>query len=236
MGKDALGQAVHDYFHKQVKGKLITRADEIDDDELPLDTLFRNESELIPIEKKAISLAKGRILDVGAGSGAHSVILKEKGFDVTALDISPLAVKTMEERGLKAICTDIYEFKPEQKYDTIYLFMNGIGICGDINDLPSLLTHLMSLLTDNGQLIFDTSDLRYLYEDENGELIEDIELNRYYGQFKFQMEYNGLKTDWFDWVYIDPTTLDSCCHHLGLKFEVIDEGENYHYLCRITKS
>jgi SAM-dependent methyltransferase len=230
MKTDPLGQAVWDFYNNDVKDKLITRADQLDDDELPIHHLFRSKEELNEIEDLALSKAKGSILDIGAGSGCHSIILQDKGFKVTAMDISPLAVKTMKARGLNAIEYDIFNYNEPASYDTIYLLMNGIGVCGYLENLESLLNHLKTLLKIGGSIIFDSSDLRYLYENEDGSISFDLNADRYYGQFEFQMEYHDHKSDWFDWVYIDPNTLQAISEKNGFEFQILMEADNYHYL------
>ena len=72
-----------------------------EEDEIPLTTLFRKYKAMPEIERKALDMATGKTLDVGAGSGCHSLVLQEKGIDVTAIDISPLSVQTMKADTLK---------------------------------------------------------------------------------------------------------------------------------------
>ena len=63
-----------------------------DEDEIPVETLFRDYDSMPPLEHHALDLVKGRTLDVGAGAGCHSLVLQERGIDVDAIDISPLSV------------------------------------------------------------------------------------------------------------------------------------------------
>jgi SAM-dependent methyltransferase len=97
------------------------------------------------IERKALDMATGKTLDVGAGSGCHSLVLQEKGIDVTAIDISPLSVETMKERGIKKVMEQDF-FTMQGKYDTILMLMNGIGIVGTLERLPKFFRQLDNIL------------------------------------------------------------------------------------------
>ena len=126
-----------------------------EEDEIPLTTLFRSYKSMQEIERKALDMAKGRVLDVGAGSGCHSLVLQEKGLDVTAIDISPLSVETMKERGVKNVLEQDF-FTLKGQYDTILMLMNGIGIVGTLERLPEFFKQLDKILAPGGQVLCDS--------------------------------------------------------------------------------
>ena len=117
---DAMGKAIADYYKGRRDGKLCVLSPMFDDDEIPLETLFRTFRYMPKLEQKALKMAKGKTLDVGAGSGCHSLWLQEKGIDVTAIDISPYSVETMKERGIANVIEQDF-FTIEEKYDTILM-------------------------------------------------------------------------------------------------------------------
>ena len=89
-------------------------------------------------------------------------------------------------------------------------------------------------MTDNGQLLIDSSDLIYLYENEDGSV--DIDLNgSYYGEVDFMMQYKNMKGEAFDWLYVDFETLSFHAEQNGFHAELVFEGEHYDYLARITR-
>ena len=227
---DIFGKALKDYFEGNYTEDIINNTNITEDDVLPLPYLFRNYSEMPPLEQKALDLAFGKVLDIGCCAGSHSLYLQEKGLDVTALDISKGAIEVCKKRGIhKAICSPINDFSGE-KFDTLLLMMNGIGICQYLDLLPKNLSHLVGLLNDNGQILLDSSDIRYVYP-------EDVldSLDYYYGEVDFQISYKNETGEPFPWVYIDFETLAKCCDSLNLKCEKIKEGEHYDYLAKISK-
>ena len=186
------------------------------------------------IERKALDIATGRTLDVGAGSGCHSLVLQEKGIDVTAIDISPLAVETMKDRGVQKVIEQDFFTLEGQQYDTILMLMNGIGIVGTLERLPEFFRHLDKILAPGGQVLCDSSDISYVFEDETG-MIEIPNEMVYYGEHSFQMQYKDTIGEPFDWLYIDADTLREQAAKSGYAVEVVAKGEHYDYLARITK-
>lgn len=231
---DPMGRAIADYHDTGKAGRLKVFSPMFEEDEIPLSTLFRSYEDMPKIEQMALDMAKGKTLDVGAGSGCHSLALQEKGIDVIAVDISPLSVETMKQRGVKNIlCQDFFTLSG-QKYDTILMLMNGIGIVGTLERMPEFIKQLDRILSPGGQLLCDSSDISYVFEDEDG-FIEYPEEEGYYGELSFRMQYKDCIGEPFPWLYIDADTLKSVAEDNGYDVEVIAEGEHYDYLARITK-
>jgi len=231
--KDPMGAAIEEYYRTGKAGKLRVLSSMFEEDEMPIKHLFRTENDMSPIERKSLNLAKGRILDVGAGSGCHALTLQEQGKEVKAIDISPLSVLVMQERGVKDVVHQNF-FSPQftGQFDTILMLMNGSGIIGRINNLVLFFDKLKQILSPNGFLLMDSSDLRYLFENEDGSY--DIDLNAgYYGEVDFRMKYRTVEGDSFDWLYIDPQTLEYYANESGFKSTIIMEGEHYDYLAKI---
>lgn len=231
---DPMGTAISEYFHTGKAKKLIVKSSYFDDDEIPVPHLFRTYEKMPPLERQAMDLAKGRTLDVGAGAGCHALYLQEKGIDVKAIDISQLSCNVMKERGIKSVeCIDFFDEKLEGEYDTILLLMNGTGIIGKVNRLNEFFITLKKRLAPGGSLLIDSSDLCYLYEDEEGfiELPED----EYYGEIDFTMKYKDVKGERFDWLYLDYETLEVAALTAGLQCEKVMDGKHYDYLAKITK-
>ena len=230
---DPMGRAIADYFKNKKASKLRVFSPMFEEDEIPLTTLFHSYESMPKIERTTLDLAKGRVLDVGAGAGCHSLILQERGMDVTAIDISPLSVETMKERGVKKVLEQDF-FTLEGQYDTILMLMNGIGIVGTLERLPKFFKQLDKILVPGGQVLCDSSDISYVFETKDGiiELPDDMS---YYGEHSFQMRYKDTIGEPFNWLYIDADTLREKAGRYGYAAEVIAEGEHYDYLARITK-
>lgn len=230
-----MGRAVAEYFAKGEKGKerIVVYSPMFDDDEMPVQTLFRQYNQMPALEQKALQLAKGKILDVGACAGCHSLVLQEMNKIVTAIDISPLCVETMVKRGVKDVrLIDFWEV--EEKFDSVLMLMNGIGIVGNMAKLPDFFRQLDKILTPDGCVYLDSSDLCYLYEDEEG-IIELPDDENYYGEISFQMQYKNIMGEKFPWLYIDAEKLQEEAIKHDFIVKIVKDGEHYDYLAEIRR-
>ncbi|RZK39928.1 MAG: class I SAM-dependent methyltransferase [Pedobacter sp.] len=226
---DIYGLALSDYYGGNENNILWLYNSYAEPEEMPVDIFFRSEDDMPELEHHALSACRGKILDVGAGAGSHSIALQKRGLDVTAIDISKIAVDIMRKRGVKnALEQDIFAL--EEKYDTLFFMMNGIGLTGTLAGFNAFLDQAERLLNPSGQLLFDSSDISYLYED-----LPKPE-NNYFGEVSYCYEYKQQKGKWFNWLYIDQQMLRSIATTKGWNCEIIfDDGEDQ-FLARLTKS
>lgn len=228
--KDPMGAAIADYFAKGRAAKLRVFSSQFDEDEIPAEQLFRTFDEMPILEQKALELAQGKILDCGAGSGCHALALQDMGKDVEAIDISPLSVDVMQKRGLRqAYQINLFDENYLKKFDTILMLMNGSGIIGKLENMGTFFAKMKQLLNPGGCIYMDSSDLRYLFEDEDGSFLVDLAAG-YYGEIDFRMQYKQVKGEPFDWLYVDFQTLAYYASENGFKAELVMEGEHYDYL------
>ena len=230
---DPMGRAIADYQLTGTADRLRVFSPMFEEDEIPLATLFRTYEEMPETERKALDMTRGKTLDVGAGSGCHSLVLQGRGVDVTAIDISPLSVETMRQRGVKKVVEQDF-FTIGGKYDTILMLMNGIGIVGTLERMPEFFHHLDKILATGGQVLCDSSDISYVFEDENG-LIDYPDTGHYYGELSYRMQYKDTIGEPFDWLYIDAETLRKEAEENGYAVEVVAVGEHFDYTALITK-
>ncbi|MEY8759214.1 class I SAM-dependent methyltransferase [Chryseobacterium tongliaoense] len=232
--KDLMGKAIWDYYNNLDPEDLQTETSISELDELPVDYLFRDFEEMNAIERKALALSRGKVLDIGAGAGSHSVYLQnERNLEVTALDISPKSVEVCKLRGIKnAVCEDILEFSG-QTFDNILLLMNGTGIFGSLSKIDTYLQKLYSLLNDNGQILIDSTDILYMFDrDEDGGVY--IPAEGYYGELDYVVHYKGESEEPIKWLYLDFNTLKNAVENNGFKIEmIIQDGDAY--LAKLTK-
>ena len=228
--KDPMGYAIADYHAKGKAGKLSVFSSQFEEDEIPVAQLFRSFDEMPELEQEALRLAEGKILDCGAGSGCHALALQDMGKEVEAIDISPRSVEVMQRRGIKnAYCINLFDENYLQKFDTILMLMNGSGIIGKLENMGAFFTKMKQLLNPGGCIYMESSDLRDLFEDEDGSFLVDL-AGGYYGEIDFQMQYKQVKGEPFDWLYVDFQTLSYYASENGFKAELIKEGEHYDYL------
>lgn len=228
-----MGAAIYDFFNSGKAGRLRVFSSQFDEDEIPVPTLFRSYNEMPSVEQTALRLSTGKILDVGAGSGCHTLALREMGKDATAIDISPLSVKVMQERGLNARLVNLFALQLCESFDTILMLMNGSGIIGKLEHLGDFFQRMKLLLRPGGCVLMDSSDLKYLFEEEDGSYLIDL-AGDYYGEIDFRMQYKQVKGDTFDWLYIDFDTLSLYASQYGFKAEMVEEGTHYAYLAKLT--
>lgn len=229
-GKDPLGRIILDYSKDNIERQVIVESEICDDDFIDASYLFRSYEEMPQMEQIALKYCSGNILDIGAGAGIHSQYLIDQGFDVKAIDVSPGAVEYMKSQGLNAEVKDFYSVT--EQYDTLLMMMNGIGIAGSLDNLERTLLQAKKMLRENGQLLFDSTDIKYLYMDDDGGMWIDLN-TEYYGNFNFRMHYEDQSTDWFDWLYIDFDKLQEAANKLDLTVEKLYEEDNQ-FLARIT--
>jgi SAM-dependent methyltransferase len=231
--KDPMGAAIAEYHRTGRAGTLRVFSSQFDEDEIPVEQLFRTLDEMPAIEQRALAMARGKVLDVGAGSGCHALALQEMGKVVTAIDISELSVEVMRQRGVEdARAIDLYDEHFVERYDTILLLMNGSGIIGNIAGIERFFYRMKQLLRPGGCIYMDSSDLKYLFEEEDGSYLIDV-AGDYYGMVDFRMQYKQVKGEAFDWLYIDFDTLAYYAEQYGFCAELVCQGEHYDYLASL---
>ncbi len=229
---DLFGRAILDYQTHNEPQDLITETNISEADDMSVAYLFRSFKEMPKIEQKALQLSKGKILDIGCGAGSHSLYLQEKGFTVTSIDISENAINACQLRGLQnARVQNLLDIQNET-FDTILLLMNGTGIFGTLAQTSIYLQKLKSLLNPNGQILIDSSDIIYMFdEEEDGS--KWVPANGYYGELTFTVSYKNQTEAPFPWLYLDYNTLQNAAHANGLNCDLVLEGEHFDYLAKL---
>ena len=225
--KDPMGRAIYDYSNKAHNNIIKVYSPEFFDDYIETSYLFRTYKDFPEVEKLAMENAQGNILDIGCGAGSHSVYLKSQGKSVEALDISPYISGVMSAKGIKTHLTDILDFKPTKKYDTLLLLMNGLGIAGKRNRLPLFFNHLKTLLNPGGQILLESCSTDYLFEDPE-------EAKVFSGEILYQMEYKDIKGSPFYWLYLSFDDLKAYAKQNGLHAENLKQMDNSTYLAKLT--
>jgi len=229
---DPMGQAILDFATTTKNVDIIVRSEICDDDVIPSEYLFRSYEEMPRIEQIALEKCAGNILDVGAGAGIHAKYLLEQGKVVSCIDISAKAVEHLTNQGIAARQLNFFNLENES-YDTLLMLMNGLGIAGRLANLELTLLKATSLLSEGGKILCDSSDIKYLYEDDEGGYWVDLNAG-YYGDFKFQMNYKDHTSKWFEWLYVDLENLTSIAEKVGLLVNLLHE-EDGQYLVELTK-
>lgn len=231
--KDLMGRAIWDYFYQENPEDLQTETSISELDDLPVSYLFRNYKEMNALEKKALDLSFGKVLDVGAGAGSHSLYLQNKrNLDVTALDISPKSIEICKARGVEnAVSEDFLKFS-DDKFDTILLLMNGTGIFQSLEHIDQYLQKLKNLTSENGQILIDSTDILYMYDqDDDGGVL--VPATGYYGELDYYVHYKGESELPMKWLYLDFNTLKNAAIANGFKIQKIKQLDDS-YLAKLT--
>jgi SAM-dependent methyltransferase len=229
---DPFEHAFSDFMAGSHDESLLVRTNKGEDETMPVSYFFRTLDEMPEIEKMALSECSGKVLDIGAGSGCHTLVLQDLGFDVTAIDIHPAFVEIMLKRGVRKACAiDVFDFN-KGPFDTLLLLMNGIGLAANLQGLDRFLEQSKKLLAQGGQILLDSCDLMYLYEREDGSY--QLNLNEgYHGEIVYEVEYKGLKGVPFNWLFVDFSTLSEMASARGFNTEFLFAGEQFSYLARL---
>lgn len=209
---DAFGQELLDYYRGEQTTEIIERDDGyIDAGVGSLRSHFTDYKNWFPVEKEAIKFTRGRVLDVGCGAGRHSLYLQKKGFDVLAIDNSPLAVQVSRKRGVKKAKALPFEevgtFKPNS-FDTIIMFGHNFGLFGNFDKARRLLRVLYRITTSKGTIIATTRDP---YKTDSPEHKDYHKWNRargrMIGQLRIRVRHGLLASPWFDYLFVSQAEL-----------------------------
>lgn len=234
MSVDVFGSAMLDFLSGNNPQDISTYSSLDEQDIIPISYLFRDFRDMPVLEQEALKRCHGEVLDIGCGAGSHSLYLSKKGLSVTSLDASEGAIAVCKERGLPTVVHSELLHYNGKRFNTILLLMNGIGIVGTLKNLDSYLTHLKGLLKPNGQILFDSSDILYMYEEEEDGGFLVPTLNEYYGEVSFVLRYKDLTSDPFPWLYVDYNTISRAAQFHGFQCELVRKGSHYDYLAKLS--
>ncbi len=232
---DPYGCSLLDYFHGDESAKVAVLRDDGFVSSLPAGVFFRKEENFSPLEKKAVDLCRGKVLDIGAGAGCHSLALQKRGMKVLAIDISPQAVEILSARGVaESRRINLYDLH-EGRFDTLLMMLHGIGMAETLPGLDQFLLHARALTAPGGQLIFDSLDVRRTEDPRHLAYQEaNRKAGRYFGEIRMQFEYKGQKGPLFGWLHVDPETLAEHAGKGGWRSQTVYQQEDGNYLAQLT--
>jgi len=186
------------------------------------------------LDRIAVERCTGRVLDIGAGAGSHSLAIQDRGLEVTSIDISAKAVKVMSQRGCRdARVGDVFD-SYSAPFDTVLVILN-IGIVQNLDGLARFFKQLGTLMTDKGQLITDSIDPRNSEDQSYRKYTQDkIAKGRYLGERTLRFEYKDQASDWFEWMHIDAETLGQYVAQAGYSMKHLG-SDGKRYLVSIAK-
>ena len=209
--------------------------DEGEPDSMAVSIFFRSVEELRDVDREALSLVRGRVLDVGAGVGSVALTLQDRGVDVTAVEIIPEAVDIMVQRGVRgAWLGRVQDLSPSKAFDTVLLLMNGAALAGTLAGFPPLLGVLDGLVAPGGQILMDSTDLLQAGVDQAES--SGVEEGGYPGELHYQMEFRGERGAPFPQLFIDPETLEAAAAAEGWVTTLVWKEEEGGFLAKLTRA
>lgn len=237
--EDAYGHAIYDYFKGKDSYEITERDDGFFDVSLGPRFYFSEYDTWPPHEQKAVTYARGKVLDIGCGAGRHSLYLQGKGLSVTGVDLSPLCVEVCRLRGLKSVyCLPVTEITPKiGVFDTVFMFGANFGLFGGFKRAGWLLKRFQKMTTGEGRILAETRDP---YVTRMREHVEYHEYNRKRGrmpgQVRLRVHYLKYVTPWFDYVFVSKKEMKAILEGTGWEVtEFIDKNEEV-YIAVIEKS
>jgi SAM-dependent methyltransferase len=229
-------QAAMRAYHRGDHDAVIVVYDDFERDEVPVSYFFRSPDQFPSLESQALDLCRGRVLDVGAGSGCHSLALQDRGLEVTAIEALPDLVQILRERGVKDARLATWMDVDAGQFDTVLMMMNGLGLAETLAGLRGLLQHGRRLVGPGGQILADSTDVRVRMDRKAaGSGTLERPDGRYVGELHFQLEFEGRKGPPFGQLYVDPETLRRYALEAGWWCGILLEPDQYgNYLARLT--
>ena len=223
---DLLGEVIRKHYFEGRVNEVGLMIDGEEDEPMSSAHFFRGRQEVNEAETVALSLCRGRVLDVGAGAGCHALILQELGFDVVAVEKSEGGCEVMRSRGVKEVLELGGMDVNAGMFDTILLLMNGFGIAGTEQGLIELLLHLKGMLAPGGKILGDSTDIHYFKEYQS-----EIDLSKQsHNEVLFEIHALG-KVERFPWIFPDEVLLEAIAEEIGLQFNVVMYSDDHHFLC-----
>jgi len=196
-------------------------------EDVPVSLFFRDPTQMGPVESAALRLARGRVLDLGAGAGMHALPLVRRGLEVTAVEILPEALAALREGGVGDVREGgLDALGPDERFDTVLVLMNGLGLAGSLDGLGPFLARLAAVTAEGGQVLADSTDPGGWGDPGDG---------RYSGEVHMQLGIGGRWGAPFPFLFVDAGRVRAAASAQDLDAAVAAQEEDGRWLARITR-
>lgn len=205
-----------------------------EDEALPVGFFFRTPDELMDFERYALDLCRGRVLDLGAGAGPHTLALQSIGRRVVAVEGSADVARLLRARGATHVVHADFRYWWRPGFDTVLMLMNGLGPVGTLSGLDRFLAHAPRFLAPGGRLLVDGAEAAPSPSSRVARAASWPPAGEYPGEAWIELSHAGRVGRPFRELYIDPETLARHAAHAGWRLDVVFEGGDGAYLARLT--
>ncbi len=235
--QDAYGKMIWDHHHGQGGYEV----DERDDGFVGFSCdagYFAPYEEWAPHQREGIAFARGRVLDVGSGAGRVALHLQGQGHEVTAVDVSPLALEVCRLRGVRdARLLSITQVDGRLgTFDTIVMYGNNFGLFGNPRRARWLLRRWRGFTGEGAAIIAEVVDP---YATANPGHLAYQERNRrrgrMSGQLRLRVRYQTYATPWFDYLFVSREEMQAIVAGTGWRIARFLDSGGAQYVAVIEK-
>ena len=239
--KDVYGRQMMAFYLNQHSSEVIEREDGyLDAGGLGGRNYYLSEyKDWAPFEKESMKYVKGKVLDIGCGAGRHALHLQKNSFDVTGIDLSPLAVQVCKLRGLKKAKVLPVEKISRLKagaYDTLLMMGNNFGLFGSFKKAKRLLNQMRRVTTPKAVILAQTLDP---YQTHDSYHLSYHKFNRKRGrmggQIRLRVRYKNLIGPWFDYLFVSKKELQEILKNTGWCLKKVIPSKSSFYIAVIQK-
>ena len=190
-------------------------------------------------QRRAMRFVRGRVLDVGAGAGRVALHLQERGLEVVAIDISPLAVEVCRRRGVRDARVCAFEDVDHElgSFDTAVMFGNNFGLFGSAPKARRMLRRLHALTSARGRIVAESVDVYATEVPEHRDYHErNRRRGRLAGQLRIRVRHRKYATPWFDYLIVSPDEMRALLDGTGWRVGRMLEGDGRVYAAVIEKA
>jgi len=236
--EDAFGRVLLDYLSGPAGDPVLERDDGHAGPALGPEWFFAEPEEWPEAERAVFGYVRGRVLDVGAGAGRHSLAAQRRGLEVMAIDVSPGAVEVCRRRGvtdvrllpLAAVDADLGVF------DTVLMMCGNFGLVGGAGEAAAILRRLHALTSPNGRIVLDSVDPDVDVDDADlAYAAGNRARGRPPGQVTIRIRYGERATPWFDLLLVSSAELERLVAGTGWRLAQVVEGEPPDYYAVLEK-
>ena len=236
--QDAFGQAFYSTYNGENDFNLILERDDglfVTED---IEPYFQEYKDWPLHERKALRLVRGSVLDIGCGTGRHSLYLQQKGHNVIAVDNSPLSIKVCKLSGVNN--TQVMSITKINsrigRFDTILMLGNNFGLFGNYRRAQWLLKRFHTITNQGTKIIAQSRDP---YTTTDNTILAYHKLNRQRGrmsgQIRLRIRYKHSVTPWADYLLVSMKEMDHILENTGWQVTKFFDAGDSTYIAIIEK-